>query len=161
VERSELKEITQNDLKVFPKLKHLWLIKNEIEVLEENLFKFNPNLIYININDNKVKEVYDSAFGGLNILKRLYLNNNICINDYEEDSYGVVRMIVRMKIICKVPETTTMTTSTTTTTEMMNIAEDIKIEESVGTMAKFGIALGVFGAVMSVGVGGLIYLRKK
>jgi len=47
-----LKEFHQRDLKDFPKLMNLHLWNSNVEILEENLFKFNPNLDYIYLWSN-------------------------------------------------------------------------------------------------------------
>jgi len=157
ISKSELKEISQDDLKVFTKLKHLWLAENDLEVIEADLLKFNTNLIYVNINDNKINEIDPSAFGGLNNLNYLYLSENICINEYAEGTNGINRMIEKMKNLCEIPETTIMTTTTSTSTE----AEDIIADESMGIFTKFGIALGVFGVILTAVVCGLIYSKRN
>jgi hypothetical protein len=45
----KLKEIHQSDLKPFANLMYLYLYHNEIEVIEEGLLDFNPNLEVIRI----------------------------------------------------------------------------------------------------------------
>lgn len=50
----KLKEIHQEDLKPFPKLTELMLNYNSLEVLENGLLDFNPNLEYIDFDGNKI-----------------------------------------------------------------------------------------------------------
>jgi len=52
-----LKEIHQSDLKDYPKLINLWLWNSNLEIIEENLFEFNPNLEAINLNSNKISRI--------------------------------------------------------------------------------------------------------
>jgi hypothetical protein len=62
-----LKEITQADLKPYRKLVNLDLDYNSIEVLEEGLFDYNPDLQLIWIGNNKISHINSSLFNSLNI----------------------------------------------------------------------------------------------
>jgi len=75
-----LKEIHQSDLKDFPKLVNLFLHHNNLEILEENLFEFNPNMEWINLGSNKISHIDPNVFARLNKLSYLYLNSNTCIS---------------------------------------------------------------------------------
>jgi len=77
---SGLKEIHQSDLKDFPKLLGLYLQSNNLEIIEENLFKFNPNLEFISLNSNKISHIDPNVFDNLIKLNTLYLIINPCIN---------------------------------------------------------------------------------
>jgi len=74
------KEIHQSDLKDFPKLMNLYLYSRNIEILEENLFEFNPNLELVHLNTNKITHIDPKVFDKLTKLKYLYLQLNTCIN---------------------------------------------------------------------------------
>ena len=74
------KEIHQSDLKDFPKLMNLYLYSKNIEILEENLFEFNPNLELVHINTNIITHIDPKVFDRLIKLKYLYLQLNTCIN---------------------------------------------------------------------------------
>jgi len=80
ISNTGLKEIHQSDLKDFPELVDLWLMSNNIEILEENLFEFNPNLDYIDLDSNKISHINPNVFDKLTKLKTLYLRSNNCIN---------------------------------------------------------------------------------
>ncbi|KAL7013002.1 hypothetical protein ACKWTF_015141 [Chironomus riparius] len=151
----ELKEITQDDLKVFTKLKHAFLIKNEIEVIEADLFKFNPSLIYVNLNDNQIKEVHPTAFNGLTSLKALLMNNNKCIDSNADDNDLINKLIETMKDSCWVAEITTMSGKAS------KITEEPLERDFVALSTKIGIALGVFVMILIIGVGVMIYMKKK
>jgi len=75
-----LKEVHQSDLKDLPKLMNLHLHTSNSEILEKNLFEFNPNLDYIYLNSNKISHIDPNIFDKLTILRKLYLNSNTCIN---------------------------------------------------------------------------------
>jgi len=75
-----LKEVHQSDLKDFPKLLNLHLWNNKIEILEKNLFEFNPNLDYIFLESNKISHIDPNVFDKLLKLNDLWLRSNTCIN---------------------------------------------------------------------------------
>ncbi|CAG9811101.1 unnamed protein product [Chironomus riparius] len=98
---AKLKEIHQEDLKPFFKLKVLYLDSNDLEVLEENLFEFNTNLEVININSNKIKFVDVSVFRNLFKLNYLWFDYNNCYsNKVSNDFRGVRKMINEINENC-------------------------------------------------------------
>lgn len=78
VERSKLKELTQDNLKLMVDLQSLDLSGNLIEKLENSPFEFNKKLIFINLQQNKITYIELGTFNSLQDLKHLYLLNNIC-----------------------------------------------------------------------------------
>lgn len=71
--------ITQKDLQPFVKLEHIDLSRNDLEVIERELFKFNVELVVIKISENKIKFIDATAFETLFKLHTLELNDNQCI----------------------------------------------------------------------------------
>jgi len=53
---------------------------NQLEILEENLFEFNPNLEEIHLNSNKISHINPNVLDKLTKLKTLHLDSNTCIN---------------------------------------------------------------------------------
>lgn len=100
VENCGLKELTQENLKEFPKLKHIWIFKNSIEILPKRLFKYNPDLIYINFNSNKIKEIDRKLFDNLKYLKTIEMRSNICINMKTSKDTAVSAFIAKVKDSC-------------------------------------------------------------
>ncbi|KAG5668391.1 hypothetical protein PVAND_016331 [Polypedilum vanderplanki] len=95
-----IKEIHQKDLEQFPKLKQLSLWQNDIEYLEEDLFKFNPELIVVNFGKNKISKIFPTIFDHLHQLESLSLNGNKCVNKFEEKRSDVIKLIKEIKEIC-------------------------------------------------------------
>jgi len=91
---SGLKEIHQSDLKDFPKLMNLFLPANNLEIIEENLFEFNPNLKWINLNSNKISHIDPTVFDNLTKLSRLYLGTNSCISMLAIDNSTVLQNVI-------------------------------------------------------------------
>lgn len=77
-EDSNLKEINQDDLKQFPKLRSLKLSHNQLETIEEDTFKFNHDLESIYLNDNKISHIEAHVFSHLSKLRILMLDFNNC-----------------------------------------------------------------------------------
>jgi len=94
IESSGLKELHQSDLKGYPKLMVLWLYGNNLEILEENLFEFNPNLEFISLNTNKISHIEPNVFAKLTKLKYLYLDSNPCINMYAINNPTEVQNVI-------------------------------------------------------------------
>lgn len=68
INNSKLKKISQNDLKEFPKLKEIFIISNEVENLDSNLFEFNKSLKLVWIEGNKIKKIGAEIFDELHEL---------------------------------------------------------------------------------------------
>jgi len=79
IESCELREIHQSDLMFLPKLVHLTLIRNEIEVIEEGLFDFNPNLKLVWLYEAKIIHIDPNVFDHLNELSDLNLEPVPCV----------------------------------------------------------------------------------
>lgn len=82
VNRSGLKTVSGVQMKMFPKLKHLYIRSNPIEVLPEGLFQHNLLLEFINLNDNRIKQVSANLFEPLALLAILSFERNICFDGF-------------------------------------------------------------------------------
>ncbi|KAL7037948.1 hypothetical protein ACKWTF_009408 [Chironomus riparius] len=95
------KEIHQSDLKPFPKLiEFLIIYGSHVEILEEGLFDFNPDLQYLNLQYNKISHIDPKLFDSLTKLKQLHLTSNFCINKGATDRTSVQNLIKELKPIC-------------------------------------------------------------
>lgn len=101
IENSELLEIKQQDLKVFPRLKTLWMQGNLFETVEKDLFEFNPKLEAIDFSKNKIKEIDGDVFDNLYNLIVLDLNSNLCISMQAIGIEKVGMLIKRIKQNCQ------------------------------------------------------------
>jgi len=102
ISTSKMKEIHQEDLKPFNKLIQIFLYKNEIEVLEEGLFDFNPDLEFIDFNRNKMVHIEPNIFDHLSKLTYLYFGNNNCIDKHAENSRSETKNVIQaLKSQCK------------------------------------------------------------
>ncbi|XP_070493049.1 putative leucine-rich repeat-containing protein DDB_G0290503 [Chironomus tepperi] len=109
-----LKEIHQSDLKHFLNLKVLSLSGNSLEILENDLFEFNPDLEDIYLYSNKISHIDPNVFDKLTKLKTLYLSSNACIDmDAYNNSTAVQNVITTAKNQC-------------TTSDYSNLEQNVK-----------------------------------
>lgn len=85
---SELREIRLADLKPFKSLTHLMLYGNNIEAIEKNLFRYNPDVEHIELWNNTIHEIEVGAFSKLDLLSYLDVSLNNCT---EKDDAAVGR----------------------------------------------------------------------
>jgi len=95
VQINKLKEIHQEDLKPFPKLVELDLYFNSLEVLEEGLFDFNPDLYLIDFRSNKIIHIEPKVFDHLSKLNTLLLSSNTCVSKTAEKSTSKVKNLIQ------------------------------------------------------------------
>lgn len=100
--KSQLKEVTQSDLKPFENLIGLWLPYNQLETLEWNLFDFNKELKQIILIENRIKFIHSSTFAGVNRIKQLDLLANICVDEQGATEEDVVNILQHLKEKCEV-----------------------------------------------------------
>jgi hypothetical protein len=97
----KLQRIGQSDLRPFYKLRVLYLDSNQIETLDRELFKFNPNIEAINLSNNRVRYVDVSVFKHLVNLRSLWFENNAChSNKISENPTGVQKVIDEIRERC-------------------------------------------------------------
>lgn len=94
IEFGRIKEIHQSDLKPFPELVSLDLWENDIEVLEEGLFDFNPNLAGFWIFHNKIFHIDYQVFDNLSKLIYIDMFMNVCIDKMGSYSKSAVQQVV-------------------------------------------------------------------
>ncbi|XP_037041999.1 uncharacterized protein LOC119078537 [Bradysia coprophila] len=128
-----LKEITKNDLEPFPNLIHLWLVRNPLEVIEKDLFMYNPDLAYISLRQNFIKEIDSNVFDHLDRLSILELDRNECINDNAAGRYDVMRLIKQIKEKCVVEQTTETTGPVTAPAKMKITQQELLNEKEILT----------------------------
>jgi len=99
--RSQLKEIRQDDLKPYTKLKNLYLSINNIEVIENGLFDYQPDIEVIIFEICKIFHISLTVFDNLPKLTTLYLYGNNCTNQYStHNRAGVLEVIKSVKSTC-------------------------------------------------------------
>jgi hypothetical protein len=123
-----LKELTKEDLKQFPQLRHLFLDKNDLEWLKSDVFVFNPKLEEISFLDNeKLKFIGANLLDSLPKLWNADFRSAGCIHFFAGSPETLNNLKTELKTKCKDEETklkvpaerttSTITTSTISTTE--------------------------------------------
>ena len=80
VHTSELKSMTQDDLKPLTQLEIVGFPYNNLKSLDGDLFKFNPKLIAVDFMSNNLTYVGDHLMRNLTKLQGSYFKSNPCIN---------------------------------------------------------------------------------
>jgi hypothetical protein len=73
---AKLQAITQDNLKMFPKLKIAYFADNQLKVITADTFRFNPKLERIDLDNNLIIHIEPHTFDGLPMLTVLYLEDN-------------------------------------------------------------------------------------
>ncbi|CAG9797210.1 unnamed protein product [Chironomus riparius] len=99
---NKLKEIRSSDLKPFPNLTYLNLGENLIQVLEDGVFDYNPELEVLAFWGDKIIHIGEHVFSNLQKLTSLGLGNNVCIVLIAEQNTTAVQNIInKARIQCK------------------------------------------------------------
>lgn len=91
---SNITSMSANDLKPFIDLRFLIIRENQIASLDGDLLKYSRGLERVAFPDNLITSVGANFLSGMNKLKHVYFNRNICINmnseipEKIEDSVG-------------------------------------------------------------------------
>lgn len=80
ISSSKLKVIKRRDLAQFKDLKAVWLIYNDLETLDSDLFESNPGLLYIDFRGNKLIFVGENVLVPLQRLEQARFEENSCIS---------------------------------------------------------------------------------
>lgn len=97
-----LKEVHQSDLKQFPKLTVFRLNAIELEVIEQGLFDFNPDLECISLSNSRILQIHPNVFDNLSKLHSLLLQHTQCINMYSWNNSVETKNLI-MEVINKCP----------------------------------------------------------
>jgi len=100
IRQGKLKEVSQNDFKSFPKFRYLNLDANDLEVLDDDLFQFNPLLEVIWFEGNKIKAIGQSTFDNLKNLRDLDMNKNNCFSKRISSKSEISSSLATMKQRC-------------------------------------------------------------
>lgn len=98
-----LKSIDKRDLKQFTNLRGLWLVDNDLEVLESDLFEFTTKLEIINFSGNQLKLVESNVLEPLKNLKQAFFKNVGCVN-YSAESSKELKELKKKLGECETPE---------------------------------------------------------
>lgn len=103
LETAQINEIHSSDLRQFgAKLKNFWMSNNQIESLEADLFQYNKNLQWISFYGNKLRQIDNGTFRGLEELNILRIDHgNPCVESYAQSRSAVIALIDEAEYKCK------------------------------------------------------------
>lgn len=93
---SGLKKISSTNLQQFPKLQILLMPNNNIEVLEKDLFKFNPRMKALVLNHNKIKHIAHGILAPMKSLLKIFLYKNYCIDSVAVNPIQMDELVTEM-----------------------------------------------------------------
>jgi len=133
-----LKEIHQSDFKPFQKLECVNIFESKIEIIEENIFDYNPNLVAVSLGKANIFHIGPTVFDHLTKLTSLHLGGNKCINEFKENNREGVEQIIRnLKINCISSEFLNFNKKLKILENSENFAEGLKNFESEFITSKF------------------------
>ena len=80
VKDGRLKELHKDDLMSMPKLKYLNLDNNDVAVLDDDVFEYNPQLELLWLSLNKIIKIGENLADGFKKLVSLDLTKNVCVS---------------------------------------------------------------------------------
>ncbi|XP_070495405.1 putative leucine-rich repeat-containing protein DDB_G0290503 [Chironomus tepperi] len=125
-----LKEVHQSDLKPFPELIYLALRGNEIQVIEADLFEFNPKLKNIEIGESHVLHIDLNVFDDLPALIDLNLVDVPCFDGYYYARSDLQTIIQKVKEKCENSDYLTMAE------ELAELEADLDADDFVEKLRK-------------------------
>jgi len=93
---SQLGQIHQSDLKPLINLTYFYLWSNNIDVIEEGLFDFNPHLQLLGLDENKIIHIHPTVFDHLDNLRYFWLKNMPCVQENVHDSKKEVKRVIKL-----------------------------------------------------------------
>ncbi|XP_070505183.1 uncharacterized protein [Chironomus tepperi] len=96
ISRCQLKEIHQSDLKAFPHLVYFNLYDNKIEIIEEGLFDYNPNLEFVGFDERNIIHIDPNVFDHLNKLRYFWFYRVPCVAKSIDDSKEKVQSAIKV-----------------------------------------------------------------
>jgi hypothetical protein len=100
VRRTELKEVSKENFKMFKNLKHLEISGNLLKAIEENLFEQNPLLKYLDLHANQIMTVHADAIKSFKNLEIFFFIDNTCISFKAGTKVKIQKYLTRMNKSC-------------------------------------------------------------
>lgn len=103
ISNSKLQSIEQFDLKTFPLLKHLRLEYNEIEVISDDLFAYNPELQTVTFDYNhKLRAIGHNWIPG-GLVEANFIESG-CISNFADTKNDLTGLQAEIQKTCLTPE---------------------------------------------------------
>lgn len=102
-----IKSFTRNDLRPFPELKVFGIAFGQITTINGDVFKYSPNLQYVDFNNNQITNVGPGIFQHSPKLTEAHFSNNMCIDNSAFNATGVA--VIARELSFRCPPTVEMT----------------------------------------------------
>lgn len=121
-----VEDLSYYDIESLPMLRQLDLISNRIQVVQADLFWYNPRIQYVSFHGNPVRSVDASVFDFRYDLVTLNFPSTSCINaNAANNRAAVINLVSRLNIEC--PPTTQRTSEALTHPPSKKFEENIDI----------------------------------
>jgi len=98
---SQIKEIHQDDLKPYTKLIYFGIGRSNIEVIEDGLFDYQPNIKVIDFYQSEIFHISSTVFDNLLKLTSMDLKGNNCTNQESKNNRAnTLEVIKSVKFTC-------------------------------------------------------------
>lgn len=97
---NQLKSLPVEVFSRLPKLRYIDLDGNQIQSITNDLFNNNLNLETIDFRNNKIKFIGSGLFDLLGKLKKVHLQNNICVEKLYEGASEILQLKIDIKANC-------------------------------------------------------------
>lgn len=101
IEQCHIEEVHQADLKPFSKLKSLSLENNKIQIVENGLFDFNPQLEIIWLNGNKIFHIGENALKVQGSPTWVFKANDCIDMETDENIEDLQKLLNHVKYYCQ------------------------------------------------------------
>jgi hypothetical protein len=97
---STVSRLTQEDLKVFPRLEVFACFYNRLETIDGDVFQFNPRLQHLNLVGNFITNIGPNFLVHLPVLHQLYFTGNLCTNENGNTALLVEEVSRKLRFQC-------------------------------------------------------------
>lgn len=100
VYNSKLGTIAKEDLRQFPNLILLSILKNDVLVIDGDLLAYNRKLLNVDFISNLLLHIGENLFQGLTTLVSVNFSNNPCVSSYRATPQSIQELNRQFPILC-------------------------------------------------------------
>lgn len=97
---SKLQQLTSDDLRPFYGLQLLQIVGNPLTTLHAETFRYNPELMVVNLSSNKIMAVGKNLLLNLPAIRSVFFSGNSCVNENAEDPIKILRLNLKLSKLC-------------------------------------------------------------
>ncbi|KAG4077687.1 hypothetical protein HA402_015730 [Bradysia odoriphaga] len=123
-------ELTRESLKGLQSLRHFSFSRNQLQVIETNLFIENPLIESIYFEGNPIRHVAFNVFDHLEGLRTLYMSETTCINENATSDLNAVD-VLKFRILVHCPPTFEMLEEKVVKSSLLQIIVAAQIDREI------------------------------